>query len=376
MTTSLHTSMSLDPLRLQNALDEVHHAGMPGIAAEVADDGEIWRGSAGFAEVTTEVPMSPDLHHRVGSIAKTFTTLALLRSAETGLVDLDQSIGHYLPELVPGQRGHAVTVRMLANHTSGLAEYLPSIYDSLRAFPDLARTSPRSLEENRFTRFTRRELIAAGVEAPMLGTPGQPPGMYSNTNYLLLAELIELVTGSAAEDHITTEVIVPAGLNDTYFPTDTALARPHSRLYESWFSMADPPRDFSEFDMSWVGPAASLVSTAADLNRFFGLLIGGELLQAESLAQMQRTAPVRSFEGTMIDYGLGLHRRNEAGGTFWGHDGSVWGGGAITMTRADGRRQMTILVNRQRWNELDDSGRPVPHAIDGALEHLYSLALG
>lgn len=195
----------------------------------------------------------------------------------------------------------------------------------------------------------------------------------------MCAEGLELSAGIGAQPVLpamTGEVIVPAGLNDTYFPSDTALARPHSRLYESWFSMADPPRDFSEFDMSWVGPAASLVSTAADLNRFFGLLIGGELLQAESLAQMQRTAPVRSFEGTMIDYGLGLHRRNEAGGTFWGHDGSVWGGGAITMTRADGRRQMTILVNRQRWNELDDSGRPVPHAIDGALEHLYSLALG
>src|ERR1700744_4985402 len=140
--------------------------------------------------------------------------------------------------------------------------------------------------------------------------------------------------------------------------------------------MIDPPRDYSVYDMSWVGPAASLISTVADLNRFYGLLLAGEIVNAWSLAQMQRTVPVISFEGKMIDYGLGLHRMEIPGhGTFWGHDGTVWGAGAISMTRADGKRQMSFMVNLMRWNKLDASGKPQLHALDDALRALYRVAM-
>lgn len=361
---------------LTEAVGDVHRAGMPGIIAEVVDRGGIRRESAGFADLTTEAPMSPELHHRVGSIAKTFTTVALLRLAEAGVVDLDSPIGGFLPDLVPGPQGEAITVRMLANHTSGLAEYLPVIYDSLRAFPNLARTSPRSLVDHRLTHFDRRDLIGIGVGAPPTGAPGSLPGRYSNTNYLLLAELIESITGQDAEEHIRTEVIEPAGLHATSFPSSSRLPEPHTNLYESWFTMAEPPLDLGDFDMSWVGPAASLVSTASDLNRFFGLLVTGELLSPDSLEQMKTTVPVVAFDGTTIDYGLGLHRREADDGTiWWGHDGSVWGGGALTFIRADALRQMTVLVNGQRWNSLDDSGRPQPHPIDAAMAQVVEVGM-
>lgn len=375
MTTNRIQNNTFDPNQFQVSLDDVHRAGMPGIIADVVDSGEDWCGAAGLAETATGTPMTPKLHHRVGSIAKTFTTVALLRLVEDGLVDLDDTVSRYFPRLVPGERGNSITVRMLANHTSGLSEYLPVIFESLRSFPDLTRTSPRSLRENRFTRFNRRELIAEGIRAPASGEPGATPGRYSNTNYLLLSELIELVTGQAAEEHISTEVIAPSGLRNTYFPVDPTLDNPNSQLYESWFGMADPALECGVYNMSWVGPAASLVSTAEDLNQFFAQLIGGRLLRPESLAEMKRTVPVISFEGATIDYGLGLHRRREAGTTYWGHDGSVWGGGSLSMILADGQRQMTVLINRQRWNSLDDSGRPLPHEIDKALARVHPLGM-
>lgn len=55
------------------------------------------------------------------------------------------------------------------NHTSGLAEYLPHAYSSLKAFPALADTGPQSLDDHRFTRFDPAELIALGVAAPAVG---------------------------------------------------------------------------------------------------------------------------------------------------------------------------------------------------------------
>ncbi len=135
--------------------------------------------------------------------------------------------------------------------------------------------------------------------------------------------------------------------------------------------MIDPPRDYSVYDMSWVGPAASLISTVADLNRFYGLLLAGEILAPSSLEQMQRTVPVISFEGKKIDYGLGLHRMEVPGhGTFWGHDGTVWGAGAMTMTRADGKRQMSVAAEPHEVEQAGLSGKPQHHPLDDALSGL------
>ena len=365
----------LDRAALTAALDDIHRAGMPGVFAEVRDGRHVWRGAAGVADTDTDRPVAPDMRHRVGSISKTFVAAAVLLQVEQGGIRLDDALSHYLPHLLPG-RGDDITIRTLINHTSGLAEYLPYAFPSLKPFPRLVETTPTSLDDHRFTRFDRRELIRLGVDAPATGSPGGTPGVYSNTNYLILCELLEHVTGTAAETYITREVVERAGLRHTSFPAGPEIDGPHSRIYESWFAMIDPPRDYSVYDMSWVGPAASLISTVADLNRFFGKLLAGEILSAESLTHMQRTVPVISFEGKTIDYGLGLHRvETPEGGVFWGHDGTVWGAGAMSMTSADGRRQMSIAMNRMRWNTLDSAGRPQPHPIDDALAVFHRVAM-
>jgi D-alanyl-D-alanine carboxypeptidase len=104
------------------------------------------------------------------------------------------------------------------------------------------------------------------------------------------------------------------------------------------------------------------------------MLLAGEIVNASSLAQMQRTVPLSPLK--KIEYGLGLHKMEIPGrGTFWGHDGTVWGAGALTMTRADGKRQMSFAVNFIRWNNLDSSGRPQQHPIDDTLPALYRLAI-
>ena len=349
---------------------------MPGVFAEVRDGDQVWRGAAGVADVSTGRPVTPDMRHRVGSITKTFTAAAVLQQVESGEIGLDTPICNYLPQLVPGERGNTITVRMLINHTSGLAEYLPYAYPSLKAFPSLKDTTPQSLDDLRLTRFHPTDLIELGIRAPAVGKPGGTPGIYSNTNYQILCQLLERVTGMTAEKCITQNVIERAALRDTELPTGPHVSGPHSQMYEAWFGMIDPPRDYSVFDMSWVGPAASLISTVSDLNHFYGVLLGGEIVNASSLAQMQRTVPVISFEGKKIEYGLGLHKMEIPGhGTFWGHDGTVWGAGAMTMTRADGKRQMSVAVNLMRWNKLDSLGRPQHHPIDDALRALYRLAM-
>ncbi len=369
-------STRLDPAQLKSAVDGVHRAGVPGVYAEVRDAGRTWRGASGVADVTTGRPVTPDMRQRVGSVTKTFTAVAVMQQVERGRIRLDAPIGGYLPHLVPGERGEKITVRMLLNNTSGIADYLPYAFPSLQGFPSLPDVSPQSLDDNRFRQFRPAELIEMGLTAPPVGEPGASPGVYSNTNYLLLGQLLEQVTGTTAERYIARNVIERAGLRHTGFPAGPRIEGPHPRMYEAFYGLIDPPRDYSVYNMSWVGPSAALVSTMEDLNRFYGKLLDGELVSRASLAQMQRTLPVRALDGTTIEYGLGLHKVAIPGcGVFWGHDGSAWGAGTLSLIRADGQRQMSLAVNLQRWNTPDSSGRPQPHPIDGALSTLRRQAL-
>ncbi|AVZ77722.1 hydrolase [Streptomyces lunaelactis] len=360
---------------MKSALDGVHRAGIPGVYAEVRDAGRTWRGASGVADVTTGRPVTPDMRQRVGSITKTFTAAAVMQQVEQGRIQLDAPIGGYLPQLVPGERGRKITVRMLLNNTSGIPDYIPYAFPSLQAFPSLPDVSPKSLDDNRFRQFRPAELIQMGLAAPPASEPGAPTGVYSNTNYLLLGQLLEQVTGTPAEEYITRNVIERARLRHTEFPAGTRIKGPHSRMYEAFYGLIDPPRDYSVYNMSWTGTGAALVSTMEDLNRFYAKLLDGEIVNRSSLAQMQRTVPVRALDGTMIDYGLGLHKVGTGCGTFWGHDGTVWGAGTMSLTRADGKRQMSVAVNLQRWNKPDSSGKPQPHPIDYALSTLYRQAM-
>jgi EmrB/QacA subfamily drug resistance transporter len=366
-------STSVDPAALQSTLDGVHHAGIPGVFADVRDADQIWRGASGVADVGTGRPVSPDMRQRVGSVTKTFTAAAILQQVEKGRIQLDAPIGGYLPQLVPGERGAKITVRMLLNHTSGIPDYLQYAFPSLQGTP-----SPTSLDDNRFRQFSSVELIEMGMTAPPTVPPGAPTGVYSNTNYLLLGQLLDQVSGTTAEEYITRNVIERAGLEHTEFPAGPNIEEPHPRMYEALHGLIDPPRDYSDYDMSWVRTGAALVSTMDDLNRFYEALLAGEIVDRSSLAEMQRTVPVLGpgLGGQMIDYGLGLHKVSMPDcGTFWGHDGTVWGAQTMSLTRADGTRQMSVAMNLVRWNQLDSSGTPQHHPIDDALLAFYRQAM-
>ncbi|MFF8293826.1 serine hydrolase domain-containing protein [Streptomyces sp. NPDC016309] len=359
---------AFDTARLESALEEVHRAGIPGVFAEVRDSGRTWRGAAGVADVRTGRPVTPGMRQRVGSVTKTFVAAAVMQQVERGRIRLDGPIGDYLPELVPGERGRRITVRMLINHTSGIPDHIPYAFPSLQGFPTSPDASAKSVDANRFQEFSPAELIELGLSAPPAGEPGGSPGVYSNTNYELLGQLLERVTGTPAREYITRNVIERAGLRHTGFPDGPRIEGPHPRMYEGLYGLIDPPRDYSVYNMSWVMMGAGLVSTMEDLNRFYAGLLGGRIVGRAALAEMQRTVPVIALDGTRVEYGLGLHKVTVPGcGTFWGHDGTAWGAGTVSLTRADGKRQMSVAVNLMRWNQRDSSGRPLPHPIDDAL---------
>ncbi|NJP95777.1 beta-lactamase family protein [Nonomuraea sp. FMUSA5-5] len=356
----------LDRRALRQALDAVHEAGMYGIYSEVRAGSQSWQGASGVADVATGRPVKPGMLHRVGSITKTFTSVAVLQQVARGAVELDAPIGRYLPDVVPGERGQKITVRMLLNHTSHIADHV------LPAFPSLAQLSPQSIDDNRFRVFTREELVRLGLGAAPTGEPGATPGVYSNTNYLIAGLLLERVTGTNAEEYITRNVIRRAGLRHTSFPRTPHVPGPHSKAYESLYGSIDPPRDYSVYSPTWITTAGSIVSTVDDLNRFYRALLRGELIGPAELAEMKRTVPV--LAGGVLNYGLGLYSFDLPCGRFWGHSGSVFGMGTDSMTSEDGTRQVSMGVNRAKYQSLDENGAIVPHPIDYAGGAYFLLA--
>ncbi|WP_068894413.1 serine hydrolase domain-containing protein [Planomonospora sphaerica] len=356
----------LDRQRLRRTLDAVHEAGMYGIQSSVVDGHRSWKGAAGVADVETRRPMRPGMAHRAGSITKSFVAVAVLQQVGKGTIELDAPVGRYLPDLIPGERGQRITVRMLLDHTSHIANHTGVLFPTVE-----------SLDANRFRAFPPEELARAGLGAPATGQPGATPGAYSNTNFVIAGLLLEKVTGMSAERYITDHVFRRAGLRHTFFPRTPYLPGSSSKAYEAFFGFFDPPRDYSVYNMSWGWTSAAVVSTMEDLNRFFRLLLRGELLDAALLAEMQKTVPIRSLSGAVIDYGLGIYPLDLPCGRFWGHDGSVPGMQTFAFSDAGGGRRFAFGINLRNYQRLDENGSPVAHAIDFAIgDHLLEAACG
>ncbi|WP_020575447.1 serine hydrolase domain-containing protein [Actinopolymorpha alba] len=313
----------LDAAKLQAALDGVHRAGIHGAISRLDQGHGTWRGASGVADLVTSRPVRPHFQHRIGSVTKAFTAVAVLQQVGLGGIDLDAPIGRYLPDLVPGERGQRVTVRMLLEHTSGIGNYIAPLFPSM---PD----SLASVDAYRFRSLSARDLALTGLAEPPTGEPGAAEA-YSNTNYVLAGLILERVTGQPAQEYITRNVIERAGLRATYFPgNDPSMRGPHSKAYLTLAS--GESGEYSIYNMTWGGTAGALVSTADDLAGFARALLGGRLLPPEQLAEMK----ARTVTIDPIDL---------AGCQTWMTAGTVMGMETVVLASDDGRRVLVYEAN-------------------------------
>ncbi|WP_192771891.1 serine hydrolase domain-containing protein [Plantactinospora soyae] len=339
---------------LRERLRAISDAGMPGVFAEVRDGRATWRGASGVADVETGRPVRPDFQHRVGSITKTFVATALLQLVAERRLSLDAPVGRYLPELVPA----GVTVRMLLNQTGGINDYDHVLFGTLEG-----------IEKYQHTTIKPAELVRIGLAEPPVGAPGEHH-YYANTNYILAGLLLERITKRPAAVELTRRILRPLGLHGSYFPgTSPRIEGPHSAAYLPWDDAT--LRDFSVYNMSWAWTAGELVSTTADLNRFFRALLGGQLLRPTELAEMRRTVPADPANPDGGRYGLGLISASLPGIPVWGHDGVVLGSETMSLHSADGRRQVSVALNASHY-----WAPGLPDPIGAALFDFLLTALG
>jgi D-alanyl-D-alanine carboxypeptidase len=247
-------------------------------------------------------PVRPDGAWWVGSVAKMVTATAVFQLVDEGLVHLDSSASDYLDVSV----SDAFTIRQLLQFQSGVPQtsshisQCPSAGLATRAF-DLA-------VEPAFTPGERFE--------------------YSNTNFVLLGQLIQDVTGDDPAVVMRERIFEPLDMDNTYF-WDSEMG---VEVFSPHPSDADTPAPGAcDLLDATVGTDGWLVSNAADLSRFQNALYGGELISDESLAEMTDVSADLAEEE---DFGLGVVAETDAdhpGITLYGFSGTPPGQTTVVM---------------------------------------------
>jgi D-alanyl-D-alanine carboxypeptidase len=313
--------MPLPEQHLQTALDSMIAAGAAGVLAQYRDGDQVWNGASGVARLDSPAPVDPMGSFRAGSITKTFTATVVLQLAKEGVLDLADSVERWLPGTVPD--GDKITLLRLLNHTSGLYNYTNDL-------PDYA-----GLVRERFLHREPAEAISTATSHEPLFSPGDG-WSYSNTNYILLGLVIEAATGNTYAGEVDKRILSRLGLRQTYVSgDDTTMPEPHAHGY---LPVDGELVDMAELNATQAWAAGALVSTAADLNRFYAALLTGELVDPREL---QTTVPT---DADNHQYGLGISRLSLPGLEVWGHSGGIHGYATWSYHSADAARQLTVSL--------------------------------
>lgn len=303
------------PQHIANSLQAILDASLPqgvsnpGAVLTVSVPGQwTWTGASGKAisGITSGQPVTdalPGMHFRAGSITKLFTATAIMQLDEAGLLDINDDVSLYLrPTMLNDtiQSSDVLTIRHLLNHTSGVANSADNQTCLQDALSDLTRFFP--LEE----------AIWCGASQGEYFPPGFAWG-YSNTNYSILAYIIQEVSGQSWADYVTNNILTPAGLSQTFIPTVDQLTQPHMGCY---WDLGGNLLDMTIVDGSLYAGWADVVSTTDDLVDFLDTLQNGFISPA-SFNTMQTIDP------TSWDYGMGMEFYQIGGNDYYGHSGEV-----------------------------------------------------
>ncbi len=294
----------------------------------------------GRADLEHDVPTPPDAVYEIGSVTKQFTAAAVLQLAEKDSLDLDAEITDYLEDF--DTRGHAVTVRDLLHHTSGIRSYT-----SMTAFGELG---PKELPRDTLLRLVEAE--------PFDFAPGTAM-IYNNTGYFLLGLLVEEVSGQDYADYLEEHLFGPAGMEDSYYCDERAVVEGRAHGY-AWTGPEAGFRQKRYLNHTWPYAAGSLCSTAGDLVAWNHALHGGRILSDASYREM--IAPGRLRDGTELRYAMGLAVPEEDGRRVIRHGGGIFGYLADARHYPDEDLVVVVLQN--------NTGPKSPGALADSLVHL------
>jgi CubicO group peptidase (beta-lactamase class C family) len=288
-------------------------------AVIVAEGGRpLFRRAYGLADREWAVPNTPETRFRIGSITKQFTAAAILRLVDEGRLRLDRPVSECMPDLPDAWSG--VTARMLLNHSSGIP--------NLTALPDYPSVISRIDR-------TPRAVVALLEREAVLFPPGAGHE-YSNTGYVLLASLVERVTGLSAARYLGDAILGPLGLGGI---TDGDPGSIVPRRAAGYAHARGAWRNAPPLAAGVAAGAGDLVASVDDLVAWDRALVSGRVMSTASQAAM-----VSDYG---YGYGLGLYVGTAYGRRLWSHGGAVPGFVAIKDSYPDAGLTVAVLSNTE-----------------------------
>jgi len=306
---------------LQARLDRVRERlSIPGVSVAILwDDGRQWLGASGWRDVKAGDPMTTDTAFALASVSKTFTAAVVLELAGEGMISLDDRVARWLPQYPVHPK---LTIRQLLDHTSGIPDYF------------LNGKIDRPLQADKTATWTPEETWAYVPPLRKRFLPGRV-WLYSNSNYLLLGELVQAVTGRSLALEIRDRLLDPLGLTAAWYQ---AVERPRADGTRGYRLVADGAgglRPVSVAKRSAVMPfrsvvtaaagAGSMAATALDAARWMQAFAGGDVLAPSMQHAMLADVAVTRRLGAEIPYGLGIQAVPLAGRRALGHSGRFLG---------------------------------------------------
>lgn len=234
--------------------------------ALIADHGQVLL-RKGYGLNGPDKLITPDDQTRIASLTKAFTAAAVMKLAEDGKLQLDDTLESYIPGF---PQGDEITLHMLLSHTSGLTSNFP-------------RTAGLTLEQT----------IEAIKSKPLAFAPGAD-FKYSNSGYMLLGRIVELVSGMSYADFIQSHLIGPLHM------ADSGIADQHTRVIKGYVSKSD---QWSLAGTYYTQPGSGgIYSTVDDLLKWDAALNTTDLLNQDSLNKLFTPYSYKNYGyGWMID---------------------------------------------------------------------------
>ena len=246
-----------------------------GIAVIVRGDETLCRYSNGFADRVNEIPNTTETRFACASMSKTFVAVGILQLIERGSLRLEDTLGKLLP-IELNQIDPDVTVKQLLTHTSGVPDYFDeSVMDDYEAlWKDLPNYRIRH----------NSDLLSLFIDKPMMYPKGEK-FQYNNSGYVLLAQILEQVTGMAFDRYLKESVFDVCHMDATgYFEFDrlpAGCANSYIRCGET----GDYRTNIYSVGAKGTGDGGAFV-TVDDIVRFWRGLLEHRLLSEETVAAM------------------------------------------------------------------------------------------
>lgn len=248
------------PDTVQEQANEAIGLGFDGIIVYVDESGKPPAFyAAGLKDRENEIPADPHALFKIASISKLYVAVAATKLINNQSLSLDDTLSELIPDLVGRiENAEKITLRLMLQHRSGI----PNFTD------DYPWANP--LKEN-------RETLELVLDKPADFDPDKKY-KYSNTNYLLIGEILDKTLGYSHHQYIKEEILIPLGLNNTY----SLLSEVDIEKVVTGYYVGYDEWDVKNLDFK--NPAGSMVATAQDVGIFLRALNDGSLLNDDEQA--------------------------------------------------------------------------------------------